>query len=182
MALVEARDCTTATCVHVPTGKAGEYTLLWGIQEPHGIEEDVSTESGTDETSGYYEVTPLAAIYQMLQKIQRQDASDPAPPEDGWWRGGVMERMAKSPSPHLDALEIHAMRTTTGHSVMYLWDMVTPEAPGLETLKYVLDAARPPLQDCPEFEKKYGISRYLTFSRQEHRVPPENINAFEGVY
>ena len=26
VALVEARECTTATCVHVLTGKAGEWT------------------------------------------------------------------------------------------------------------------------------------------------------------
>jgi len=78
------------------------------------------------------------------------------------------------------AVETHTARAASGSPLLFVWDMVTTDAP-FEALKFVLDAARPPLMECAEFEKTNGLSRHLSFTpRQRHT--PTVTNIFEGVY
>ncbi len=172
----------SGACVPLGTGVPGEYTLLWGVQEP-AVDATVNVDVEEDQTEGY-EMCPLASIHSVLEKIHRQDVNaDPTPPDDGWWRGGIMERMSQSTAraAYTAALENHTARASTGSPLRFVWDMVTAEAQ-FASLKYVLDAAwRPPLRDCADFERKYGISRHLRFTRASRRAPFV-MDVFEGVY
>ena len=58
--------------------------------------------------------------------------------------------------------------------------MVTCDAE-FESLKYILDAKRPPLKDAADFEKTYGLPRFLSFAPRKQRKP-NRMNVFEGVY
>ncbi len=79
------------------------------------------------------------------------------------------------------AVETHTARVASGSPLLFVWDMVTTDA-SFEALKFVLDAARPPLKECVEFEKTYnGFSRHLSFAPRQRRTPTV-VNIFEGVY
>ncbi len=58
--------------------------------------------------------------------------------------------------------------------------MVTCEAE-FESLKYILDAKRPPLKDVVHFEKTYGLPRFLSFAPRKKRTQ-HKMNAFQCVY
>ena len=173
---------TTGACIPLGTGRPGHYTLLWGVQAPN----DEAKECDEGSQIEGYDTTPLATVYAVLERAHRQDAHADQTPDDGWWRGGVMQRIASNMTTRdtLAAtkvvLETHAARASTGSPLLFVWDMVTVEAK-FGCLKYVLDAARPPLCDCPDFEKINGLPRYLRFENRKKRVPVE-MNVFDGIY
>ena len=178
----------TGACVPLGTGVPGEYTLLWGVQGPTscpGVEED--TEDRDEEVVEGYDVTPLAKIYAILEKVHRQDVlADTSLPQEGWYKGGVMHRMASSMGrsaardAYKIALESHAARASLGKPLLFVWDLVACDAP-YGCLKYVLDAARPPMRERPDFESVHGLGQYLKFEMRKRRVPVET-DMFEKVY
>ncbi len=176
----------TGACVPISKGCSGEYLLLWGVHEP--VPKDVTDGKAAAECDGgdqYYDTTPLANIYAVLDKASRQDALADPTPDDGWWRGGVMQRIASTMKRDTleatkVALETHVARASTGNPLHFVWDMVSTDAK-FGCLKYVLDAARPPLCDRPDFEKVNGLPRRLRFEARKKRTPTE-MDVFEGVY
>ena len=63
----EAR--TDATCTPLATGMPGEHVLIWGATEGPRDEDPEESDDATEEESGdgFYEVTPLAAIYRLMR-------------------------------------------------------------------------------------------------------------------
>ena len=77
-------------------------------------------------------------------------------------------------------LESHTARALSAKPLLFVYDMVTCDAP-FGCLKFCLDAARPPLKDRPDFEKAYGLSRHLQFEMRKKRTSVR-MNIFEKVY
>ncbi len=77
------------------------------------------------------------------------------------------------------AVETHSARTASGQHLLFVWDMVSCDCE-VEALKFVLDAARPPLKCAPDkdFEKTYGLCRHLSFAPRQRRVPTV-MNVFD---
>ena len=172
----------TGACAPISKGTPGEYWLFWGVHGPACNEP--ANEEGQEEG---YDTTPLSQIYAILEKVHRQGALADPESEEGWHKGGVMQRISSSmkrdvPDAIKVALEAHAARASTGNSLHFVWDVVGTDAK-FGCLKYILDAARPPLCDRPdhEFEQIYGLPRHLTFVSQKRRIPID-MNMFEGVY
>ena len=104
---------------------------------------------------------------------------------DCWYAGGLMERL----SSHLDrndsAGAVRAAREHThlhkraGKKLLFVYDLVASDS-GFDTLKYVLDAVRPPFTSAT-FEQIYGIPRYLQFERRSERAN-ESVDVWAGIY
>ena len=131
----------TGACVPISEG-SGAYLLLWGVHASSDPDEKktVAACDGEGQPEGY-EATPLATIYAVLEKAHRQDALANATPDDGWWRGGVMQRIASTMQRDTlkatkVALEAHTARASTGSPLHFVWDMVTTDAK-FGCLKYV---------------------------------------------
>ena len=98
-----------------------------------------------------------------------------------------MERLAKAMSRSQDrearAIAFEAHASTVGRNPMhFVWDLVTCDAP-YTSLKYVRDALQPPSRDTPDFEKRFGLKRHLTFEpRQILNKKPLPVDLFQGVY
>ena len=80
------------------------------------------------------------------------------------------------------AAENHNARLSGGMPLLFVWDLVPCGAP-FDALKFVVDAARPPLDKLPdaEFFKTYGLSRTISWSLRGQREDRPN-NIFEGIY
>lgn len=171
----------TGACAPISKGIPGQYWLFWGVHDPDAPE---ANDRDTEE-DGFYDTAPLYQIYKILEVIHAQEKLAEPDSEEGWYRGGVMERISSSmkrdaPDAVRVALEAHVARSSFGNPLHFVWDIVGTEAP-FKDLKYILDAARPPLSERPDFEEIYGLPRHLTFSTQKMREPTE-MNLFEGVY
>ena len=174
-------------CVPLASGRRDECNLLWGIEKaPEETDEDSEEDTEEEEEETNYQVTPLAEIISLLEKVHARDALVEDGPQDGWFRGGIMEKlsshMKKSHSRdcYKVCVEAQTVRCNAGKPLLFVWDMVTPEAP-FDSMKYVIDAARPPLEDCKNFEAKYGIPRRISFAPRDMR-PPMAMDLFAGVY
>ena len=166
------------TCAPISIG-AGQYRLLWGIYHP------CPPPPGDDEHVDGYDTTPLAEIYKILEEYHEQGEMADTSNDEGWYKGGVMNKISSSmkrdaPDGVRIALKAHEARATTGNPLRFVWDVVGTDAK-LDSMKYVLDAAREPLVDIPDFEQVYGMPRYLTFVTKKQRTPIET-NLFEGIY
>jgi len=166
----------TGACAPISKGTPGEYWLLWGIHDPAPPPVDEGEVEG-------YDTTPLAQIYKILEMVQAQEALADPQSEEGWFKGGVMHRISSSMGRDAGVkvmMEAHAARASTGNPLHFVWDVVGTEA-GFGCLKFILDAARAPLCDRPDFEETHGLPRYLKFAAQKRRVPIAT-DMFEGVY
>ena len=177
----EGAFLTGACCAPISKGTPGEYWICWGVHDTH------PPPSNDGEVEGGYEATPLAQIHMMLDKLHAQDALADTTSEEGWFRGGVMQRISCSMKRDtLDATRValtaHQARAAKGNHLHFVWDVVSTEA-AFDSLRYTLDAARPPLCDRPDdfFTKAYGMPRRLSFTPQQKRVPLE-ADMFEGIY
>ena len=156
-------------CVPVKV-RAGRYILLWGGrmegQETVGDNDD-------DECSA----SPQAAAHALLRenaKHQIETRSDETPQDEfEWWIGGAFERLAHKPLKEC----VRAVRETTAARLhcatplLFVYDIVTPGTP-FRDLKFVLDAARKPLEDISHFLETYGLEAHLRFKKaEEHRAP-----------
>ena len=67
--------------------------------------------------------------------------------------------------------ETTAARLHCATPLLFVYDIVTPETP-FRDLKFVLDAARKPLEDISHFLEAYGLEAHLRFKKaEEHRAP-----------
>ena len=167
-------------CVPIRTG-CGKYTLLWGVQEPLPL----AVDRDDDDSDVGYEVSPMAAIHKLFERVHQQDALKEAS-DDGYWRGGAMQRiachMANSSirAARSVALDAFAARSSTGSHLHFVWDLVTTDC-DFTKLKYVHDAGHSPLDPTADFERVYGITRHLQFDRRKKREAVET-NLWEEVY
>jgi len=171
----------TGACVPIQTGRPHQYMLLWGVSAAEGGDDSSDTE-----VDGY-QTTPLADVYAILERLWRQDAAKGASQEeDALFQGGIMDRMKtcmhrNSTRAAVDiALETAHARAGAGRQLLFVWDVVTHDAP-FAKLAYTHDCARPPLRDLPNFESVHGISRFLTFTKRRNRTPVE-MDLFCDVY
>lgn len=165
----------SGSCTPISTGD-GEYDLLWGI-EPTNIQQHFE-----DDDVEFYEVTPMAMIYGILDKTFQQTNAIP----DGWFKGGVMQKLTKKMTKsntsgvYKVAIESNASRTIIGEPLRFVYDIVGADT-NFKDLKYILDAAQLPLRDDPNFEKVYGITRHLCFKPKHERVVLD-VDMFEHIY
>jgi len=179
----------TGACVPLRTGKHGRYQLLWGVDVPNAVVKEMDTEEASDAeteaSDAEYNATPLADVYNLLERIWRHDAVINASQDDeGLFQGGVMERIRNSMSSahaaSTEALETHTSRASMGKPLLFVWDLVVDTAP-YERLRYVLDCGRSPLQEKRDFAHYYGLSRCLEFTMRKNRAPA-SVDIFSGVY
>ena len=78
------------------------------------------------------------------------------------------------------AIECNASRTVIGYPLLFVYDIVGVDTK-FKDLKYILDAAHPPLKDSTHFEKIYGLPRLLKFHVRTKRQPVD-ANMFANVY
>ena len=83
-------------------------------------------------------------------------------------------------SVYQTAIECNGSRTIIGNPLQFVYDIVGTEAK-FKDLKYILDAAQPPLKDSAHFEKIYGLPRRLSFDVRTKRATID-VNMFENVY
>ena len=166
-------------CTPISSGILGEYVLLWGV-EPHHTE---ATEIEDDEIEGY-QSTPMAAMYGLLEKAFHQNPQSMEP--EGWFKGGIMQKLEKEMTKantsgvYQTAIECNASRTVIGYPLLFVYDIVGVDTK-FKDLKYILDAAHPPLKDSTHFEKIYGLPRLLKFHVRTKRQPVD-ANMFANVY
>ena len=146
--------------------RAGRYLLLWGGRA-------AGQEGDDDECSA----SPQAAVHALLRenaKHQIDSRSDETPQSEfEWWVGGAFDKLAQKPLKEC----VRAVRETTAARLhcatplLFVYDLVTPETP-FRDLKFVLDAARKPLEDISHFLETYGLEAHLRFKKaEEHRAP-----------
>lgn len=167
----------SGSCMPISTG-SGEYDLLWGI-EPIDMQQHFED----DDIEGY-ESTQLATICGILDKMFLRDSTNVTP--DGWFTGGVMQKLtnkmtqSNTSGVYKAALESNSNRSVLGNPLHFVYDIVGAET-RFEALKYVLDAAQPPLRNDTNFEKIYGLPRHLRFQMKTTRVGVD-VDIFESVY
>ena len=141
-----------------------QYLLLWGA----GVEdsEDEAIVEG-------YSTTPLASAYMLLERhfARELDATSDTPQtEDGWWRGGAMQKLSNAMAKRCDMAD-RALREQTSSRLlckvplMYVYDFCSCDTP-FDDLLFVRDAGRPPLRKLAddEFKEVYGVTRRLEFA------------------
>ena len=148
--------------------RAGRYLLLWGGRA-------AGQEAVGDGDDGECSASPQAAVHALLRENAKHEIGSRSVPqaEFEWWVGGAFDKLAHMPLKEC----VRAVRETTAARLycaaplLFVYDIVTPETPFSE-LKYVLDAARRPLEDTPHFRETYGLEARLRFKRaEEHRAP-----------
>ena len=134
---------------------------------------------------------PLAELYTILEQFFRSDHWLRAQSTDGWADGGVMKGIRRGIQSSVGATggrwvanSIFYQQLARGAKLSFVYDLVTGAAE-FSSLKYTLDAAKPPLRtdldDDAEFESLYGISRRLRF---RHAVPRKawRHDVFTDIY
>jgi hypothetical protein len=189
--------CDALTCTPVSAGVRGEYLLLWGIRlEDSDLSDDeeggLSDDSG--ETGPFYTQAPLTAVQAILEKAFRSDLSADgghAPEcDDGWWHGGVMERLAsrmkgrRGTAAIAAATEDQLTRLRRQAPLLFVYDVIDCSG-GFASLRFVCDAQRPPLMQLASptesFEEVFGLPRSLLFVPGEERGPFP-LDWWGGIY
>jgi hypothetical protein len=135
----------SGACAPIRKGAAGEYWVCWGVQEPAGHSTDHEEDEG-------YDSTPLAQVYTILEKASLQDALADPTSEEGWSRGGVMQRISESmkrdaPDGERVALEAHAARTSTGNPIQ-LASVLLPARRSRSNVQRIWGHCPPPQERC----------------------------------
>ena len=94
-----------------------KYVVLWGVHGESGVHEDIVGSDDDDDNIAGYDATPLAQVCAVLGKLQRQDVLLSSADDDGWWKGGAMERIATAATAtnaYKIALETHTTRASNG--------------------------------------------------------------------
>jgi hypothetical protein len=189
--------CGALTCMPVSAGVRGEYLLFWGVrlegsELSDGEEDGLSDDS--DATSSFYKQTPLVAVQAIMERDFRSDlaAEGGYAPEcdDGWWHGGVMERLAsRMKGRHATAAIAAATEDQTARlhwqvPLLFVYDVLECSG-GFASLRFVCDAQRPPLtrlaSPTESFEKVFGLPRSLTFTPSHDRAPLP-LDWWSGIY
>jgi hypothetical protein len=172
---------TTGACVPLVC-ENGHYALLWGADVGNSDSED------DDDTSGMSE-TPRASVYGLLEKhfaMGLQSCTDETPRDcDAMYPGGAMQKCKSSLRgskmsgiSHLRATLIS--RLATSKKLLYVYDFCTCHTE-FDNLRFVLDAARPPLKaDLKSFKSVYGLPATMEFSRRVRA--PYSCDWWASVY
>ena len=142
--------------------KDGKYTILWGLDVP-------------DDESEQYSMSPVVAANCLLNQLfqRRANTTSETPRADfEWWTGGAMQKFSNRP---LKAVAAEA-RTNVSHQLkdetplQFVYDFCSVDA-DFESLEFVLDAGRRPLEDldAASFKQKYSLPRKLSLSCSEAR-------------
>ncbi len=126
-----------------------------------------------------YTATPLAAVYNLLEKKFNSEIDNEVPDDEGMWQGGVIHRIAtsmqrrQSVKPALDVADASlGYRLRRRMPVSFVYDMLKVSL-SFDELRFVSDAGRPPLGNMPEeeFQRLYSIARRLSFRSNAMREP-----------
>ena len=162
-------DASTRGCIPVNMSKKG-LSLLWPAQATQNPQEDLTE----------YSCTPLESVTALLEDIYTRDTeSPPHIDEFDRWIGGVVPKLASKPVYRaIEAVDVNIrQRLRYGNHVHFVYDLV-PTSSSLQDLKFVLNAARPPLRGIRdlEFQDIYGLSKTLKFKNAEPReIAPSDI-------
>ena len=66
-----------------------------------------------------------------------------------------------------------------GKKLLFVYDLIGCDS-SFESLRFVIDAVRPP-KTSDNFEKDFGLPRYLTFEKHSD-WPPVSIDFWSGIY
>ena len=115
---------------------------------------DTESDSDCEE----YSPVPHVAVTTLLEKCQAHEDDTPLP-------GGFVAKGAGIGQSQLTAKLCVAAHLPSQSHLHFVYDFCTVETP-FASLRFVRDAARPPLDDAdgPAFKRAYGIDRRLTFS------------------
>ena len=159
------------------TGLRDQYTLLWGAGE-----DDSESEGEWDDEDAAYQTAPLASIYSLLERHLQIESSQN---DDSWWSGGLMERLTKymnknDPGRATGAARDYAgFHRRLGKKLLFAYDLIGCDST-FDSLRFVIDAVRPP-HTSANFEKDFGLPRYLTFEKHSDR-PPDPTDFWYGIY
>ena len=103
-----------------------------------------------------YSPVPCVAVTTLLEKCQAHENGTPLP-------GGFVAKGAGIVQSQLAATHCVAAYLPSPSHLHFVYDFCTVETP-FASLRYVMDAARPPLGDDNGFKRAYGIDRRLSFS------------------
>lgn len=162
-------DTSTRDCVPVNMNQRG-ISLLWLAKATQKPQEDVTE----------YSCTPLETVTELLAEIRTRDMDKSTRIDEfDYWLGGVMPRSSAKPIYRaIEAVDVNVrQRLRYGSHVHFVYDLV-PATTSFENLKFVLNAARPPLCSVtdPEFEESYGLNKTLKFKNAEQReVAPSDL-------
>ena len=162
-------DASTRDCVPVNINKKG-LSLLWPAQVTQNPQEDLTE----------YSSTPLETVTELLTEIRARDMEKPTHIDEfDCWFGGVVPRGSTKPIYRaIEAVDVNVrQRLRYGNHVHFVYDLV-PATTSLQDLKFVLNAARPPLRGVtdPEFKEIYGLNKILQFKNAEPReVVPSDL-------
>ena len=80
-----------------------------------------------------------------------------------------------------DAARVYThLHRRLGKKVLFVYDLVAANDSDFDTLRFTLDAVRPP-RSSALFEKLYGLPRYLKFEKSSRRAPA-SVDMWEGIY
>ena len=173
----------SGTCIPIGTGARGVFRLLWGARMPDETSDESETESMQ---SMEYETTPMAVAYALLEQTFREDMTADSADAAHHVSGGAMQRLA-SCMGHCDvksAVRVVEEDVTTRLQsklpLLFVYDVVRCDE-DFDSLRFVLDAERPPLSSATDFETKYKITPKLTFKLRTSRSHTE-VNWWAGRY
>ena len=183
------RDCSASSLNTVVVKSAavpGIYYLLWGTVLHEGAD---ALDDSDDLNDGCYDIdgyccTPITRAYALFDRLLDEQLLTDKP--DGGAVTRVLSRTMHLQNGHV-AADISArnldpsVRTT--EPLNFVFDFVSCESTTFEMLRYVQDAASPPMQDLDddEFLSTYKLPRKLRFVPYEPRAPPD-CDMFAGVY
>jgi hypothetical protein len=163
-----------------------EYFLLWGVVATEDSDDD--DDSAEEDDDGVYSVTPAAKAVMLFESCLKQQTEQlareqEAPCDDHWSRGGFVFQVAKrmKSSPHCAVKSLVDCRIHTQlarrSKLSFVYDFVDSTRK-FDSLNYVRDAARKPLQDrlsSEEFVQLYGLPKTLCFvAAAERATAPHN--------
>ena len=166
-------DSSTRNCVPVNVSKQG-LTLVWASQATRQPHQD------TPEDSEEYSCTPLESVAALLADIIARDMADPIHADEfAWWLGGVVPKCSTKPIYRaIEAVDANVrQRLRHGNHMHFVYDLVPATTP-LTSLRFVLDAGRPPLRSVAEepFQEAYGLDKTLMFKNAKPKeVKPSDL-------
>jgi hypothetical protein len=195
--VISEKRCGTFNCLPVSIGLHGEYLLFWGVRLEGSELSDDEEEGFSDDSDAigtFYEQTPIAAVQAILETAFRSDlvaeGGYVSACDDGWWHGGVMERLAskmkgcRATAAIVAATENQTIKPSCQVPLLFVYDVIDCSG-GFASLHFVCDAQRHPLtrlaSPTESFEEVFGMPRNLKFTPGEEQAPFP-LDWWSGVY
>ena len=174
--------------VPVKTGVQGQHVLLYGLgMSESSLEKAWLQEAEVDEDTNY-ELTPMAAVVDILEKIFKLDQHGDAPDADNFVRGGFVQRLTKAAErsagkAYRVCFQAHNASLAVASKLAFVYDVCCTETP-FSRLRYILHAKVAPLKEHlpdDEFESSYGIAPKLQFEVWRPRSPIKG-GLWDGIF